>query len=595
MAKPDSPAEEAQETQKAQKEKPSSKVSSLTLSGQILARWAALDAAASYWMSQWQLLATYVMPRKSYILTKVAGPNVDREAQLFDTTAVRANTTMAGGIMAYVNDVGSAWVSLGAPESLEDKEGVSEYYADCSEIILRELSRSNFYTSIHEMHLDRGCFGTCALFVDKGETANLVFRNFNVGSFRISENNEGFIDTIFIKRELTIRQLVEEYGIENVSEKSRRAYDMADGKSLEEKVEIVQAIYPRPEKDRMKGKIDGPNKPVASVHVELGSKKLLRNSGFDEQPFFSSRFLKWEESPYGWSPSWVALPDARQLNFLQKQMDALAELAAFPRLLIPEGMSGEPDLRPGGITYFDSNNPGEKPSEWATQGRYDIGLDRIKQKQQHIEDAFNVPMFQMFAQEESRAQPITATQVRAMESEKLAMLSPTYSLLTTEVLIPLIHRVYGILSRQGLMPEIPQALVQVGPNGIPFVPEPKIIFQNKMSIAVAIQSADAIDPIIAETVATCRQTGDMTPMDNLDMDVIVRKKALARGADADFLRDTKERDAMRQQRAQAQQQQVAMQQQAHAATMAQQLGSVRPDSPAAGAISAGIAGLQGQA
>ena len=43
MAKPDSPAEEAQETQKAQKEKPSSKVSSLTLSGQILARWAALD------------------------------------------------------------------------------------------------------------------------------------------------------------------------------------------------------------------------------------------------------------------------------------------------------------------------------------------------------------------------------------------------------------------------------------------------------------------------------------------------------------------------------------------------------------------------
>lgn len=550
------------------------------LAASIMARWSSLEVERNYWMSMWQQLATYVMPRKSYILNKQYAPNLDRETQLFDTTAVRANQTMAAGIMSYCNDAGSAWCQLAAPENLEDGEGVSEYFADCTEVILEELARSNFYNTIHECHLDRGAFGTAALYVDSGAYCPLLFKTFDLGTFAASENNEGYCDVIFIRKEMTVRQLVEEYGIENVSEQVRKMHESGDGKNYEAKIDMIHAIYPRSDDQRDKSKKDGQNKPIASVHVECSSKHVLRDSGYDEQPFFISRFLKWQHGVYGWSPSWVALPDAKQLNFLQKQMDALAELTAFPRLLIPEGMNGEPDLTAGGITYFNATDPSAMPREWATGGRYDVGLDRIKQKQQHIEDAFNVPMFQMFAQEEmgSGGSPITATQVRAMEAEKLTMLSPTYSRLTTELLIPTIKRVYGILARRGLFPPPPKALIQYTASGEPFLPEPQVIFNNKMSIAIATRSVSAIDEAVSQSLQTVQITQDQSILDNFNFDKIVREKALANGGDPDFLRSEVEIAQMRQQRAQAQAQAQQQQAQAHGAQVAQKLGSVNPQS-----------------
>lgn len=561
---------------------PKEKSPNASIAAAVIARWSALEASRNYWMSMWQNLATYVMPRKSYILNKQIGPNLDRETQLFDTTAVRANQIMAAGIMSYVNDPHSNWVQLAAPETLEESEGVSEYFAECTEIILEELGRSNFYTTIHESHLDRGAFGTTAVFVDEGDTMPLLFKTFDVGTFCASENHEGYVDTVLIKREMSVRQLVEQYGIENVSDSVAKMYESGDGKNFDTKVEVVWEIRPRTEKERAKGKIDGPNKPYASIHVEWATKHVLRNSGFDEQPVFVSRFLKWQDSVYGWSPSWVALPDAKQLNFLQKQLDALAELAAFPRVLVPEDMNGDVDMRAGGITYYSAADPNAIPREWATQGRYDIGQDRVKMKQAHIEDAFNVPLFQMFAQEEAQrgGTPITATQVRAMEAEKLVLISPTYSRLTCELLIPIVKRVYGILARRGMLPPPPQSLIQLAPNGEAYIPEPQVIFNNRMSIAVGTRSVQIIDEVVGNAVQLASATGDMSPLDNFDFDKIVREKTLANGGDAEFLRDPQEIAQIRQGRAQQAQQQAMMAQQAHQADIAQKLGSVKPDTAA---------------
>ncbi len=565
-------------------EKPAKVVQDDALARLVASRWDRLDADAAYWMSQWQEISWYVMPRKSYILTKTIGPNMSREAQLFDTTAVRANETMAAGVMSYIHDAGSDWLSVTTPEGVKASPEVEKYYAECSTIILANLARSNFYTAAHEMHLDRGAFGTAAMYVSEGAESPLLFRNFNVGTFRISENYDGLVDTLFIKREFTVRQLVEEFGFENVSETVQKSYIKADGKGKEDKIEVIWGIYPRPGKDRVKGKMDAKNKPYASVYVEYASKKMLRNAGYDEKPFFCVRWAAWQDSSYGWSPAWVAYPDAKQLNFLQKQMDALAELAAFPRVLAPESLSSEIDLRAGGITYYNAAEAGALPKEWATQGRYDIGQDRIKEKQRHIEEAFNVPLFQMFAQEDLQMggqSAITATQVRAMESEKLTMLSPSYARLTTELLIPLIRRVYGILARAALFPQPPQELVQTTPAGEAYLPEPKVIFNNRMSIAIANRGADAVDPVINQTMQVVQATGDPSHLDIFDLDEIARKKAIVNGADPEFLRDPKEVEQMRKARADQAAQQAQMAQQQHLADMAQKLGSVKPDAVAA--------------
>lgn len=548
------------------------------LASAILARNTRLEADRSYWMSMWQSIANLVMPRKSYVLTQSLTPTTDRETRLFDSTGVRANMILANGCMSYITPSDARWCSFTAPESVEDEPGVKEYFSEVTEIVLTTLARSNFHTAIHELYLDRGCFGTAVIFVEPGETTPIVFRNIDVGTFCLSENHEGVVDTLFRKFEMTARQMAQEFGMDALPDNIRKCCD-GEGKNIDQKFEVLHGIYPRALSERDVTKKDAKNKPFASCYIDTKSKTVLREAGFDEKPFMATRFLKWQSGVYGWSPSWVAMPDIRQLNFLQKQMDALAELAAFPRVLVPDGMENAVDLRAGGVTYFNASDPSAKPSEWATQGRYDIGLQRIQEKQRHVEEAFHVPLFQMFSNEESMTpNRMTATEVNARNAERLTQFSPTFSRLTTELLIPLLQRVYGILARNGAFPPPPEALIQQDNDGTLFIPEPKVDFNSRIALAVERMSITATEESVQSAGAYLQMTQDPSIMDNFNMDKIVRDSALSRGMDAEFLRKEDEIAAIRQQRAQAQADAAAMQQQALQAEMMQKAGSVKEDS-----------------
>lgn len=550
------------------------------LAAGIVARWSKLEADRNYWMSQWQQIAELVMPRKSYILSTTVTPNSEREARLYDSTGVRANQVLAAGCMSYITPADSRWCSFDAPEAIEDGDGVQEYFAEVTEIVMETLARSNFHQAIHELYLDRGCFGSAVLFVEPGEKLPLTFTNVDVGTFCISENYEGYVDTLFRRIEMTTRQIVQQFGIENVSDAVRKCYNDSNGKGMDEKWHVIHGVYPREEGQRDKGKYDGPNKPIASCYVEEKSKHVLRESGYDELPFMATRYLKWQKSAYGWSPSWVAMPDLRQLNFLQKQMDALAELAAFPRILAPDSLESSIDLRAGGVTYFNAADPNARPTEWATQGRYDIGLERVAQKQKDIQEAFSVPLFQMFTAEESAApNRMTATEVNARNAERLAQFSPTFSRLTTELLTPLLQRVYGILARNGAFPPPPEALIQQGPTGELFIPEPKVNFNSRIALAVKNMEQGATDATVQRAAALASVTQDPSIFDNFDTDKMVRASALASGMDSEYLRPQEQVAQMRQQRQQAIQQQQEMQAQQHAAEVASKVGGIKGDSP----------------
>jgi hypothetical protein len=543
----------------------------------ILSRYSRLEQDRAYWMSMWQSISDLVMPRKSYILTQQISPTTDKEQRLFDSTAVRANMVLAAGCMSYITPADSRWCSFEAPEGIEDGEGVQEYFAEVTEAVLEALSRSNFHSAIHELYLDRGCFGTAVIFAEAGETTPIIFRNIDVGTFVLSENHEGVVDTCFRKFEMTARQIVEEFGIENVSDQIKKCYE--EQKNLDQKFEILHGVYPRSEKERNPKKLDGKNKPFASCYLECRSKNILREGGYDEKPFMATRYLKWQQGVYGWSPSWVALPDIRQLNFLQKQMDALAELAAFPRILVPDGMEGVVDLRAGGITYFNASDPSAKPQEWATQGRYDVGLERVKEKQTHINEAFSVPLFQMFtAQESSTPTRMTATEVNARNAERLANFSPTFARLTTELLIPLLQRVYGILARRGELPPPPEALIQQDAKGTLFVPEPKVVFNSRIALAIRAIELAASERSLQRAGMLMQATGDPSIMDNFNLDKIVREGALAEGVDADHLRDMGDIEQIRAGRAEAQQAAMEQQQAMAMAEMANKASAVKQDS-----------------
>jgi hypothetical protein len=548
------------------------------LADRIMQRHMELVHQRAVWETLWEDIARYVMPRKAGLFTRESQPSVEDETVLHDGTAVRANMILANGQLAWMTPMESRWFSMDPPKEMESEDAVEQWFSRCTEVVQAELSRSNFYTEIHELYLDRGAFGTAAILVEAGRNSSLNFTKLDIGTFAVSENDEGYVDTLSREYEMTARQAALKFGAEALPEPMRKELDAAKSSR---KYQIVHTIYPRGPGEIDFGKRDAGNKPYASVYVEKSTKHILLASGFDEQPFFVTRYLKWKNSEcYGYSPSWTALPEARQLNFLEKQLDALAELTAFPRILIPAGFDGDIDLRAGGVTYFDPNNPNATPKEWGTQGRYDIGIARAEVKRNAINEAFHVDLFKMFAMLEKQ---MTAREVMERSAEKLIQFSPTFARMTTELFNPLLRRTFAILARQGKFPPPPQQLEMVG-----FIPEPEINYNSRVALAIK-QLENAAFIRTSEMLLPYAQIKPEM-LDNFDFDEITRDMARNDGLPARWLMDEEMVAQQRAARAQAQQQAMQAEQMERTAAALGKAGAVKQDSMLAGLLP-GMAGM----
>jgi len=551
---------------------------------QIIKRNDALKGKRSTCDSLWQSIADYVQPRKSQITTKKTEGVEGYTEELYDITAIQANGTLAAGQLAYLTPANDVWMKYEAPEQLKETAGFAgkAWYAKCTEIIHRERARSNFYTEIHEFYLDRGGQGTALIYCEEGKQTLFNYCNEEVGTYAIAQDDQGMVDTVFIERTMTARQMRQKFGEDNLGEKVKKALASSNPDDLDKEFTVIWAVFPREDmKDgepqtaltRDARKMDGPNKPIASIYVCREDKKVVRNSGYDEMPSMVSRFLKWGKQPYGFSPSIIALPTIKQVNFIEKMMDALAEKTAFPPVLVPEGMDGEVDLRSGGVTVFDPNAPNSAmPKEWGTMGRYDIGKDRVEVKRKMIEQAFHNDLFRMFTDLDKT---ITAYEAMQRAAEKLVQFSPTFARLQTEVFNPLGRREFALAFRAGALPEPPREVYVETPDGGYALPVPEIVCVSRIALAIkALQNRAFLE--FVSLIQPLLQL-DPTIMDNFDLDKAARGIADNVALPPEWQRSEEDVAAIRQQRAEMQQRQQQIAEAQGTAKAAKDLSAAAPE------------------
>lgn len=540
------------------------------LAQDILSRHNQLKADRQNFDTIWQELADVIQPRKNNITVRQT-PDAGENADLYDTTAVDANMVLGAGQLSYITPASDRWMAYEFPEALRSKDGGSvpdeaaKWFQQCTEIAHREIGRSNFYTEVHEMYLDRGGMGTGCLYVAEGKRTTLNFCCHAIGTYSIAEDEEGYVDTVFREFKMTARQAVQRFGKDSLGEKVKAAYESPKPEAMDQKFTFVHAVFPREDRDARK--IDGPNKPFASIYVCVDDQTVVRNEGYDELPYAVTRYLVWGENVYGYCPSIDILPTIRQVNFIERQMDALAETAAFPRLLIPEAMKGQVDMRAAGITIFDPNTPTALPKEWATQGRYDIGQERVKTKQDAIRKAYHNDLFQMFAQAERE---MTAYEAMQRVAEKLVQFSPTFARLTTEFLQPTLQRVFGILFRGGYFPEPPKEVFIPTSEGVALA-MPQVVFTSKVALAIKALENKAFLDFIQIIAPLLPQRPDL--LDNFDLDVASRDMARNLGLSSSWIKDADDVAEERAAKAQQMQQAQAMQATESLAKAAGNLGS----------------------
>lgn len=520
----------------------------------IIARYNKLKSERATWDSVWQDVSNYLSPRKSNIQEYKTPSSHSYTGNLFDTTAIRSNFALAAGQLNFLTPVSDRWCAFESPFGEDGlvSEAVKRFYNLATNQVLTTLAKSNFYQHIHECYLDRGSFGTTLMFCGEDEFGDIFFKNYRVGSFILDQDHKGNIDTVMREFSLTNRQAAQKFGEQNLSDSAREELRQPSAAGLDMHRTYIHAVFPASDKKTDKNKA---NKPILSYYIDIKDKKIISEGGYDEMPYFASRYLLFsDDETYGYSPAIEVLPEVKSLNQIEKVLDVLAEIQVEPRILCPDSIHPEElNLAPGGVTSFSAADPNDIPREWATQGRYDVGLNRAEHKRKTIEDAFHVNLFQMLT---NREKTMTATEVEELVNEKLIQFTPTFSRMIDEFLSPLLKRVFSILWRNGRLGQIPEELLVSDGDKVSML-EPKLSFNSRIGLAIKAMQSNVTNRYV-QTIMNLSQV-DPSVIDKIDFDKVAELSAEAFGVPNDVLRDSDTVEALRARRAeQEQMQQAAM-------------------------------------
>ena len=438
-------------------------------------------------MSDWQHISQYFLPQESDIqTTKTEGVSgwTDR---IFDTTGIDAAQTLASGQFNWWTPPNQPWAELQPPEELKKPEDDDSmmWLGMASEKAMREFGRSNFYQVKGMGDLGLSVFGTDMIIFDESDEPTEMFNfvHWKIGTYVIEENYRGVVDTGRHMLKMTWRQIEQKFsrGTDTIPVKLRRQAK-ADGKK---EFQILHCIFPREDSKRIKWAKDGANKPVASVWIAYDFKECIRVDGYDESPILCRRFAKWgTDTPWGYGPAYLALPDARQVNYVQQYLDSLAELHAYPRILIPDNLEGDVDLRAGGPTVFDTSNPAGIPREWMSVGDYKLGIEMQQQRRQAIRNAFFNDAFKLLNSAPLLEKEMTAYEVSQRQAEQLQSVNSSFFRSIPEFINPVMRRGFGIMYRRGKLGKAPSSLQQnMGNNKVALV-MPEIAVTSRFTDAL---------------------------------------------------------------------------------------------------------------
>lgn len=518
------------------------------------------------WNTHYQLIGEYIMLRKQQFTTDLQ-PGEFLTDQIFDTTAIDANEKMGALLLGALWPNGARSFRYLPVDNLPDTDEIRKYFADITRIAGEMLDDTNagLAISLEEYMRDQGGFGTSGigLFEEDNDDNPLLFKAWDVKGMALAEGRNGRIDTVFNEEEKTVRAAVLEYGIDNVSKNTREAY--LNG-NTEERVRILHAIQPRAERDPFK--FGNKDMPVASIHLEVKTRKILKESGFEEMPIFVTRFTKAMKEVYGRSPAMRALPDILELNTIWEVLTIAIEKLMDPPLAMYEDGTfggGIVDTSPGAVNVVSvSSRISATNPIWPIQTVGDIRPTEalVVKLEEAISKAFMLDRL-LDLNNETRMTAFEAGLRNQMRGESIGSI---YKRQETELFTPMLERVFRILLKRGFFgvrKNSDEELEALGKGDTPLIiPEEvaELMMAGKnfykiqyISPAQRIMQAEEAQGILT-TFSFAADTVGVAPeaIDNIDVDGAVRRLAELTGIPTDIIRASDKVDELRTLRAEQQ-------------------------------------------
>jgi hypothetical protein len=374
---------------------------------------------------------------------------------IYDGTATRALGVTAAGMQAGINSPARPWFKLGyADKQLSEYKPV-RLWLDQVESLVRDIySRSNVYNMLHRMYLELICFGTAASAIRPDFNTIIRGRPYTIGEYWLGLDHGGKVDTCLRKFRMTALQMVNMFGIDNVSQAVKSAYE---NKNAETRFTVNHFVEPND--GRLKIPF-GDGMPYRCVYHEKGfeNDNVLSVRHSEVFPILAPRWNTVAMMAYGFGPGAYVLNDVKGLQKEKEKFWVGIDKAVDPPLVGPGSLADKVvNTMPGGITYDDSltQNAGLRPL-YQMNVDYNGATMSIQDTRNAIRQGLFTDLFTLIANSADHQR--TATEVAALKEEKMMVLGPVLDNVHGEVHKPMLDITFHYAEKAGLLPPPPDEI-----------------------------------------------------------------------------------------------------------------------------------------
>lgn len=463
-----------------------------------------------------------------------------KRAEIYDSTAIDAGRLAASGFASGMHPANSIWFGLDVGEESQEER---QWLDTAARTMFENIHAANFDATAGECHSDLIPAGWFVLYTAEADEGGYHFEHWPMAECYIASSKPGRnVDIVYREFELTIEQVVKQYGLANCSTQVQDKYKLG-GSALDEKIWILWVIEPRPL--HVVGPALAKNKPFASRHHEVAAQHTLRESGYDEFPCAVPRWRLIPGTPYATGMGADALPDIKTLNQIQKLELANLDIAVSGMWkAVDDGVLNPKTVRIGPrkmIMMADTKN-----MEALTTGAdFNVSFAKAERLQASIR---KILLADQLTPQDGPA--MTATEVHARVQLIRQQMAPIFGRLQAEFLQPLIERCFAIAYRAGVLGPAPDSLRDRNFT---------VKYISPLARAQRLEEVTAIDTFLMGLAAYAEAKPEL--FDIVDIEEAQREKATALGVPAKLIRSA---DQVAERRRKDQEARAAQQQQAQA-------------------------------
>ncbi|MCA3188318.1 MULTISPECIES: portal protein [unclassified Cupriavidus] len=457
-----------------------------------------------------------------------------KRAKLLDATSTDSGRILAAALMSGATPSNSRWFGLSAGQDTDEEK---RWFDESAETIWENIHASNYDAVGYECCQDMVGAGWFVMYIDVDrEVGGYQFEQWPLsGCYLATSKAGGRADTLIRCYEQTVEQIVNEFGVDKVSDQVRQLYEQD---KLDNKIQLLHSIYPRQihAVDAVRAK----NMPFASCKVEVASKHTLSESGYHECPFVAPRWVVVPDTPYAMGPMFDALPDVKQLNRLVYLEDTNADIAISGMWIAEDDGVLNPRTVKIGPRKIIVANSVDSMKPLTSGANFNLSFTKKEELQRAIR---KILMADQLQPQDGPA--MTATEVHVRVQMIRQLLGPIYGRLQAEWLQGMVQRCFGLAYRAGVLTPPPQSLDNR---------EFRVTFKNPQAQAQKLEDVNAVELTVAAVGNMAALKQDPSVWDNIDTDEAARVVAEGRAAPARIMRDKDAVAVMREQRAQQVQQ-----------------------------------------